>query len=833
MGTKDSEIQLSNTVIAQLPYGIFWVNEEGKVLQVNESLSNYLGYSPEGEFNKSILEMDTRLSLFTWRKLWKQLKDESPLIRQSDYLTAKGLLIPVKVILCLVRQKNEDLILGFVENLLERDVYKNLLEITSKQSKVGGFEIDLIKEKLLVTNEVYNILKIDKSSQVITYDNYKRFFPVFLSFPQREEFFNQLNKNIPAGKPVQVEYKTRELQGGPLWIRISINPVINEEEVIKVYGTIQDITQLDDSSEFRRLATHTLSVSSEMFFWIGSDGSFQFVNEAACKNLKYTLSELMGRNIWDIVQEMSEQKWNDDFKSIRANQYIYLETLQICKDGTTIPTETNLSYLDFDGKEYVCAIAHNVSKKKAKSEMLYLTQLTVEKARDKILWIEPDQGKILYVNESTCQTLGYSREELVNMHIYDVDPSTNLEKFKLEWEEVKEHGNRLSEGIFRTKSGKEFEVEMRYNYLKYEDKEMNCVFVRNISKRKRKERELVEAIEQNKASKRQLEIDYNYLHEQVSVKNDIKNIISESPRYTRILHQVEEVANTDATVLITGETGTGKELLARAIHELSERSYRPLVKVNCAAISNNLIESELFGHEKGAFTGAYRKKIGRFELADAGTLFLDEVGEIPLELQPKLLRVLQEGEFERLGGIKTIQVDVRIIAATNRKLLDLIKKNKFREDLYYRLNVFPIENIPLRERKEDIPLLIHHFVKMFSKKMGTNYKSISPKLMNTLQKYDYPGNIRELENIIERAMILSKGNTIGLTPGLIADKGKSNKGKMLSFDEMQKKYIIEALKRCNWVVSGKNGAAQLLSLNPKTLESKMRKFGIRKKDLIK
>jgi len=279
--------------------------------------------------------------------------------------------------------------------------------------------------------------------------------------------------------------------------------------------------------------------------------------------------------------------------------------------------------------------------------------------------------------------------------------------------------------------------------------------------------------------------------------------------------------------LILGETGTGKELLVRAVHNLSERRERPLVKVNCAALPANLIESELFGHDRGAFTGALSRKIGRFELANDGTIFLDEIGDLPLELQAKLLRVLQEGEFERLGSSSTIKVDVRIIAATNRELKKAVESGHFREDLYYRLNVFPIICLPLRERKEDIPLLVRYFSEKFGAKVGRQIESINPNVMDALIAYDWPGNVRELENIIERAVIISR-NKLELGDW-IPSRTKTLASKTLfTLEENERQHILEALELTGWRVSGEKGAAKILGINPSTLDSRMRKLAIKK-----
>jgi transcriptional regulator with GAF, ATPase, and Fis domain len=291
-----------------------------------------------------------------------------------------------------------------------------------------------------------------------------------------------------------------------------------------------------------------------------------------------------------------------------------------------------------------------------------------------------------------------------------------------------------------------------------------------------------------------------------------------------LLSEAEKVAATDSTVLVMGETGTGKELLAHAIHNLSARKERPMLTVNCSALPGSLIESELFGREKGAYTGALTKRIGRFEVADGSTVFLDEISELPLELQAKLLRVLEDGSFERLGSSQSIKVDVRVIAATNRDLAKEVSQGRFREDLYYRLNVFPLTVPPLRERREDIPLLVWTFINEYGERMGKTIESIPRKTMESLQRYVWPGNVRELKNVVERAMILSKGPGLHVeVPGISAsDRPKS----MMTLEEVEKRHITHVLENTGWRVRGKNGAAEILGLKPTTLDSRIKKLGI-------
>ena len=341
-----------------------------------------------------------------------------------------------------------------------------------------------------------------------------------------------------------------------------------------------------------------------------------------------------------------------------------------------------------------------------------------------------------------------------------------------------------------------------------------------------------------------------YLQEEIKSVHNFEEIVGQSPALLDVLEKVNRVAKTDATVLITGETGTGKELIARAIHSASHRHDKPLIKVNCAALPSGLVESELFGHEKGAFSGAISRRVGRFELAHGGTIFLDEIGEVPIDVQVKLLRVLQEREFERVGGAEPIKVDVRVIAATNRDLVKLIREGKFREDLFYRLNVFPIALPPLRDREGDVPLLVHFLVARFAARVGVRIESVGKATMERLNRYSWPGNIRELENVLERAVILSNGPTLEIDPEVFASApadrppdanpprppGSENEGPaaagvrqtppLESLESNTRNHILAALEQSGWVIDGPHGAAKILALHPNTLRSRMKKLGI-------
>jgi len=435
------------------------------------------------------------------------------------------------------------------------------------------------------------------------------------------------------------------------------------------------------------------------------------------------------------------------------------------------------------------------------------------------------QNELILWNKNLELILGYSKIELYKKDVYDFMEESakeeNQNAINIIFNDKKEQS--VEQNIL-TKSGEKIPVVDTANYGHIGNEEYLIGVAIDISKLKETEQNLRNVITELQTYKDQLQLENIYLRKEIESFQGFEEIIGESETLLHSLFRIEQVATTNSTVLLAGETGTGKELFAEAIHRKSNRKNNVFVKINCGALPATLIESELFGHEKGAFTGAIQKQIGRFELAHGGTIFLDEIGELPIELQPKLLRVIQEGEFERLGSPKTIKVDVRIIAATNQNLENQIKKNLFRKDLYYRLNVYPITIAPLRERLSDIPLLVEHFVKRFNLSLGKNITSVSKKTNKQLQTYSWPGNIRELENIIERAIIISPSKSLVVDPLNYPDF--DNGEKYVSLSQFQREYIIKALEKTLWRVGGEDGAAKILDIHPETLRSRMKKLRI-------
>jgi len=463
--------------------------------------------------------------------------------------------------------------------------------------------------------------------------------------------------------------------------------------------------------------------------------------------------------------------------------------------------------------------------------------------------------KVVKANHSFYRTFNVNPDETEGVVIYDLgNGQWNIPKLRELLEDILPENSAFNdfevEQSFDTIGRKIMHLNARRIYGKSKQTPLILLAIEDVTDREYYKRDLEELVKKRtaqlilareEAEKRkqiaetalseiimlqdQLEAERAYLQEEIKLEHNHENIIGHSDGLNYVLYKVEQIADSTTIVLVLGETGTGKELVARAIHGLSVRKNRALVKVNCATLPPNLIESELFGHEKGAFTGSHSRHLGRFEVANGATLFLDEIGELPLELQPKLLRVIQDGEFERVGSSQTIKVDVRVIAATNRHLEEEVRKGRFREDLWYRLNVFPITVPPLRDRMEDIPPLVNFYVKKISKRLSKAIEIIPENVMNALQDYHWPGNVRELENVLERAVINSSGPKLHLMDQL-KKPHKDFTTAQKTLEEVERDYIVLALEQTRWKVSGSNGAAEILGLDRSTLRARMRKLGI-------
>lgn len=586
----------------------------------------------------------------------------------------------------------------------------------------------------------------------------------------------------------------------------------------------------------QQLSYFTIKQSNVPVIWIDSEGTIQHLNEAACKFSGFDHDEIIGKKTYDFHPDENETTWREQWETLKKLRRQSFEKWQPHKDGKYLRVKVTQNLIEFEGESYTVSLIEDKTREYDMSEQIKENERRLSTLMSNL------PGMAYRCKNDAKWTMEFVSQGCINLTGYN--PTELLENNRIAYNDIlmKEDRPRVKKEVEK-QIEKEQSFEIKYR-IQTKDKKIRWVwergsgikdknghitalegFITDITKMKEAEQQLVEKEQAVRKLKNRLEEETVYLREEIKLNSNFEEIISKSEAFRKVLKQVEQVAATESTVLIQGETGTGKELIARALHNNSNRSKRSLVTVNCAAIPSEMIESELFGHEKGAFTGAYTKKIGRFELAHQGTLFLDEIGELPQNLQTKLLRVLQEGEFQRLGNPNTIKIDARVIAATNRNLQKAIRNGDFREDLYYRLNVFPIEVPPLRERKEDIPLLVRHFINKYSAKTGKQIKETSQKVMKQLIEYNWPGNIRELENIIERAVIICDGNRI--TMGSWIPENHTGEDKtLLTLEENERQHIIRALKTTNWRISGEKGAAKLLGMKRTTLQARMKKLGI-------
>ena len=579
---------------------------------------------------------------------------------------------------------------------------------------------------------------------------------------------------------------------------------------------------------------------------IGEDGVYIDVNDAFCTRLGYTREEMVGRRPIDFVTAESALRIEQEFVPTlrRTGKLENKPTAFITKTGETVECLTN-SLVEYDpAGAFVRTVAmHAEISDQARANFKYRE---LYRSTPAMLHTVDGDGHVVTVTDHWLSKLGYKREEVLGRPISDFYAKTERERHK-----GQKLRDLISQGDFNneerqmsTKDGRVLDLVISAISHRNSAGKVDRLLVasKDITQRNEVERQLRITLAENARLREELEHERDYLREEVNVALNFGRIVGTSPSLNAMLRRVEAVADTPASVLIQGESGVGKELVARALHARSPRSEGPLVKVNCASIPKELFESEFFGHVKGAFTGAHRDRVGRFQLADGGTIFLDEVGEIPVELQSKLLRVLQESEFERVGDDVTKSVDVRVIAATNRNLEELIVEGRFREDLFYRLSVFPVDVPPLRERGDDVIQIAQHFLDQTCQNFGRKSMTLTRSQTNELRNYQWPGNIRELKNVIERAVILSPGSVLRLdlsmpnlgavaaevsTPASVqeVDQGILTEKEMREF---QKKNLVAVLDQANWRVSGQGGAAELLGIRPTTLADRMKTLGLRK-----
>ena len=595
------------------------------------------------------------------------------------------------------------------------------------------------------------------------------------------------------------------------------------------------ITQDDYQWLFRK--------SPAMATSIAEGGVYLDVNDTMLKRLGYSREEMVGRSPEEFTTPESAVRVREELRpALRRTGKLENKPISfVAKSGEIVDCMTN-AIIEYDKEgQYLRTVAMYAEiSDEARANFKYRT---LYRSTPAMLHTVDGNGCIITVTDHWLQKLRYKREEVVGRPITDFFSERDQQRYgdgRLRELIADGDFNNLERQMV-AKDGTVLDLVM--SAISNRDStgkvDMMLVASKDVTERRRAERELRQTLSENARLREELERERDYLREEVNVAMNFGRIVGTSPALRRMIKRVEAVAETPASVLVQGESGVGKELVAHAIHMHSPRASGPLVKVNCASIPKELFESEFFGHVKGAFTGAHRDRIGRFQLADGGTIFLDEISEIPLELQGKLLRVLQESEFERVGDDVTRSVDVRVIAATNRDLEQLIVDGEFREDLFYRISVFPVDVPPLRKRGDDVIQLAQHFLEQTCKDFGRNVLTLTRAQAANLRSYDWPGNIRELKNVIERAVILSTGKVLRLDLSMLGLSSESNdvtesavvSGEVMTEEELrdlQKNNIVKALHRANWKVSGVGGAAELLGIRPTTLADRIRTMNIKK-----
>jgi PAS domain S-box-containing protein len=647
-----------------------------------------------------------------------------------------------------------------------------------------------------------------------------------------------LIRKVASGEPQLFEWRAKHKSGRLFWVEVNLKRVLLRGHHV-LLAVVRDITDRKHAIDLLRQSEERFGKAfranpQPMSLTTVSGGLYLDVNESFLTMSGYTREDVIGHtslelNIWETPAARSAfiQKLNDE------GSITNLETKFRTKNGSMRVLLSSAERLEIAGEECLLVASSDITERVEAERALQESELRFRNMADTapvMIWVSGEDKRCTYVNKRWVDFTGRSPElELGDGWTEGINPDDQArcwEVFATNFDQrtpfEMEYRLRRKDGVYRwvfDTGTPRFSADGKFlGFIG------SCI---DITERKESEVALQKAHAELGELKNKLEAENIYLQQELQLDQTFGEIIGQSDAIKYVLFKVTQVAPTDSTVLITGETGTGKELVARAIHAVSSRKDQPLIRVNCAALSPNLIESEFFGHERGAFTGAVTRKLGRFELANGGTIFLDEIGELPTELQVKLLRVIQEGEIERIGGTKTIPVDVRIIAATNRNLKLEVEKGSFREDLWYRLNVFPITVPPLRQRKEDIPLLVEHFVSKSAKRFGKTITSVSPSAIHSLRLHSWPGNVRELANVIERAVIYTQGDVLK-----VVDRFEPPEEPLASLpkslEEVEREYIIRTLESTGWRIEGQYGAAKILGINPSTLRTRMVKLAIQR-----
>lgn len=820
--------------------GVLWLDGTGKVQYGNDSAARLLGYTRNALLRVSYFEIDPHFSMLRWKRFWRRLQDNQTSERlETEFVNREGKIFGVRGRVGFDIYSVDPELCIIVFRASESDNREaDLLEAMQRDGRIGAWEYNLTNNQIYLSTIVRRWLNLPEERGFYGADE----FLTVLKDRLPESIYSQVR---PLYKDIKSSARTAEAA-----ITLDRDYILraesreNEFEVYKIYGTLQpaEVTQASVMATGEQRQTSdvfrtALDRQSDAVYLVSyANRSITYANDRATQFTGYAKRELLGMRAARLARPEDADQMSRLYELVRERGYMEFGSITRLKGGKETTVLAKVYYYREEDEEYLLIITRDERERAAAEENIQLYQKTIDTLNEWVIWLNASH-RIVLLNEAAQRKLRRKTSlDLEGQRLTELMPDLSIPSIEeMRQRQVDGRSRPSTTYIYTTNSGEDRTLQIRFTQVAADSRSYLCLICRDVTLQQTNRRKLQQTKLRVDELTKQLKSENEALREQVEQINTGGSIITVSKTYQQVLAQIAQVADTDATVLVTGETGTGKELLAQSIHTFSRRNRQPLVSVNCAALPENLIESELFGHERGAFTGAVGQKKGKFELADNGTIFLDEIGELPLEMQAKLLRVLQEGEIQRIGSTQPIHVDVRIVAATNRDLERMITEGKFREDLFYRLNVFPIHNIPLRERPEDIPVLVKHFTKVYADRMGRNITHINPRDLDRLSNYNFPGNVRELINLVERAVITTRGDTLNLDASLQALRRPERNGEarlslkgdhFVPFEDMQRQYIIEALRRTNGKVTGPGGAAELLDLNGRTLMSKMNKMGI-------
>lgn len=849
---KSSEEKFSKAF--QLSPELITINsaKDNKFLEINDGYVKTMGYTRDEVIGKTAIELGMWSNPDQRKTMIDQLKKEGKVRNfEIEFITKSGNKRIAELSVDRITLNNKPCLLTVGRDITER---KQAEEKIASQEALYHTLVENIPDIIWTGNNEGQVTFLNKAWRDLTGREIEDSLGVRWAESVHPDDAPQLlakwENAYKHGEPYAGECRFKSPDGSYRSFDFVGVPIHDETgKIISWMGIDKDITERKDAEKLlrqreKRLSTIYNNTNDYMgLFSVGKNQKLVCMSaNRTILNSKDTSIEIKTED--DLIGKSHDYLlrvyFNHPPKEIKRRNAFAKEVInkkkEITFEGITKFSDGRVFYYEIDyipvidqkSKQctHILTVSRDItSRKKAEEELMESEEnlSAMINATSSPMLLTDEQGLIYNANMALCNNFNTTLDKLKGKNAFDFMPPEVAQKRK-------EKGGI----VMKTKSpvrftdsrhGKFFDNQIFPVLDKGGEISRLAIYAEDVTQRKQAEMALKEAYEEIKALKEQFQQENIYLQEEIKLANNYEDIIFGSRKFADLLNNLEQVAITDATVLILGETGTGKELIARAVHNVSKRSHRPLVKVNCAVLPKELIESELFGHEKGAFTGAISQKMGRFELAHKGSIFLDEIGELPLESQVKILRVIQEGEFERLGSNETRKVDVRLITATNRDLENEIKEGNFRSDLFYRLNVFPLVVPPLRERIEDISHLVYHFVNKYNPKFNKSIKIISDSTIKAFENYDWPGNVRELENMIERGMILSRDETLiveGFSQKPLISSTKS------SLRSVEREHIFKVLQEKKWKIHGEQGAAKMLDLAPSTLRDKLKKLGIRR-----